>query len=224
MQRVIWQRLKNYMESCMQDSAHDRAHVIRVMHNAAEIAQAETDVNVDVLMTAALLHDIGRADEMAHPGLDHAVIGGDKAYAALLEMGFSLEFAEHVRQCIRTHRFRRSDPPASVEARILFDADKLDVCGAIGVARTLMYSGEHHRPIYTTAPDGTILDGSGEEADSFFREYRYKLEGMYGRFLTKRGEMLAAARQRAAADFYAALLTEVQGTGSIASLDELVEW
>jgi len=41
-------------------------------------------------------------------------------------MGFSEDFAAHVRACIRTHRFRRNDPPASIEAKILFDADKLD--------------------------------------------------------------------------------------------------
>lgn len=211
MDRNSWHLLEEYMFIRMQDSAHDRQHVYRVLNNAIEIAKGEEHVNMDVLMVAALLHDIGRADEKADPKADHAVTGGDRAYQVLTkDAGYDHAFAEHVRQCIRTHRFRRNDPPATIEAKILFDADKLDVCGAIGIARTLMYSGAHDRPIYTTEPDGTIRDGKGDTADSFFREYRFKLEGMYDRFLTKRGAELAKERQKAAVDFYEALLHEVR--------------
>ena len=222
-----WRLLEACMISRMQDSAHDMQHVYRVLNNAIEIAKGEENVNMDVLLTAALLHDIGRADEKLDPSADHAITGGDRAYRLLTEtpeLPFDRAFAEHVRQCIRTHRFRRSDPPASIEAKILFDADKLDVCGAIGVARTLMYSGAHERPIYTTDPDGSIRDGLGDTEDSFFREYRFKLEGMYGRFLTRRGAELAAHRQKAAVDFYDALLHEVRdgNTAGRAALDALL--
>ena len=151
MRRQDWLRLEEYMYTCMKDSAHDMQHVRRVLNNAIEIAKDEEDVNMDVLLAAALLHDVGRADELTDAAADHALTGSERAWQLLLSMDFPADFAEHVRQCIRTHRFRRNDPPATIEARILFDADKLDVCGAIGIARTLMYSGEHHRPIYTSA-------------------------------------------------------------------------
>lgn len=223
MRRQDWLRLEEYMYQCMQDSAHDMQHVRRVLNNAIEIAKDEEDVNMDVLLAAALLHDVGRADEMVDPSADHALTGSERAYHLLTGMGFPEAFAEHVRQCIRTHRFRRNDPPATIEAKILFDADKLDVCGAIGIARTLMYSGEHHRPIYTTEPDGTPRDGQGDTEDSFCREYRFKLEGMYDRFLTRRGAALAAARQQAARDFYAALLGEVRADDGLKQLLEFME-
>ena len=225
MERCSWHLMEEYMVIRMQDSAHDRQHVYRVLNNAFEIAKGEENVNMDVLMTAALLHDIGRADEKNDPTADHAVIGGDRAYRLLTEepaLAYDHDFAEHVRQCIRTHRFRRNDPPASIEAKILFDADKLDVCGAIGIARTLMYSGAHDQPIYTTAPGGVIRDGKGDPEDSFFREYRFKLEGMYDRFLTRRGAELARERQRAAADFYDALLREVRMTEGCAAFEALL--
>ena len=222
MDRKNWHRLEEYMLSCMSDSAHDMQHVYRVLNNAIEIAKGEGNVNMDVLMTAALLHDVGRADEKHDPSADHAVTGGDRAYRLLKDEGYDHAFAEHVRQCIRTHRFRRNDPPASIEAKILFDADKLDVCGAVGIARTLMYSGAHDRPIYTTRPDGSISDGAGDTEDSFFREYRFKLEGMYDRFLTQRGAELAKARQRAAADFYQALLEEVRTGEGREAFEELL--
>lgn len=223
MDRQHWTKLEEYMLLRMQDSAHDRQHVYRVLNNAIEIAKGEERVNMEVLMVAALLHDIGRADEKADPKADHAITGGDRAYQALIDLGYDHVFAEHVRQCIRTHRFRRNDPPATIEAKILFDADKLDVCGAVGIARTLMYSGAHDRPIYTTNPDGSIRDGKGDTEDSFFREYRFKLEGMYDRFLTRRGAELARERRKAAVDFYEALLAEVRtGEGKMA-IDSLLD-
>ena len=188
------------MLTCMQDSAHDMQHVRRVLYNAIEIAKGEENVNMDVLMAAALLHDIGRADEKNDPTADHAITGGDRAYQLLTgtpALDYPPDFAEHVRQCIRTHRFRRNDLPVTIEAKILFDADKLDVCGAIGIARTLMYSGAHDRPIYTTDPDGSIRDGRGDKEDSFCREYCFKLEGIYDRFLTRRGAELAKTASKA---------------------------
>ncbi len=222
MRRKDWLALEEYMLGRMQDSAHDRQHVYRVLYNALEIARGEENVNMDVLLAAALLHDIGRADEKDDPKADHAVTGGDRAYETLLGMGFGEAFAAHVRQCIRTHRFRRNDPPASVEARILFDADKLDVCGAVGIARTLMYSGAHDRPIYTTDANGNIRDGAGDAEDSFFREYRFKLAGMYDRFLTRRGAELAAGRKAAAENFYNALLGEVRDDAGRGLLGQLI--
>lgn len=222
MRRNDWLQLEAYMHQCMKDSAHDMQHVRRVLNNAIDIAGSEENVNMDVLLAAAILHDVGRADELTDPTADHAITGSDRAWQLLLDMGFSADFAAHVRACIRTHRFRRNDPPASIEAKILFDADKLDVCGAIGIARTLMYSGEHHRPLYATDKNGTVCD-SKESEDSFCREYRFKLEGMYDRFLTRRGAEMAACRRKAAQDFYAALLSEVRADDGLKRMADLLE-
>lgn len=225
MDRQSWEHLEDFMFASMLDSAHDRQHVYRVLYNAIEIAKSEENVDMDVLLTAALLHDIGRADEQKDASLDHAIVGSERAHLVLMSMGYSEAFAEHVRQCIRTHRFRRNDLPATIEAKILFDADKLDVCGAIGIARTLMYSGAHERPIYTTESDGAIRDGRADTVDSFFREYRFKLEGIYDRFLTKRGAELAKERQMAAVNFYNALWFEIQDADARgrAALDDLIK-
>jgi len=210
MNRATYRLIEEYMHTCMKDSAHDREHVYRVLNNALAIARDENAVDWDVLIAAALLHDISRPEQMADPAIDHAAHGADKAYAFLVANGFAEEFSGHVRSCIRTHRFRKTEPPSTLEAKILFDADKLDVAGAIGIARTLEYNGETGRPIYTRDENGAVSDGTGDAADSFFREYKFKLEGIYGHFLTRRGAELAAQRQQAARDFYAALLTEVR--------------
>ena len=110
--------------------------------------------------------------------------------------------------------------PESVEAKILFDADKLDVTGAIGIARTLMYKADMAEPLYHVLPDGCISDGTEDLGPSFFREYKFKLEKMYDKFYTVRGAELAAQRRRIAADFYASLYREVN-TGYVSGKEDL---
>lgn len=209
MDKTEFSKIEGYMCSCMSDSAHDKEHVYRVLGNAMVIAQAERDVNYDVLICACLLHDIGRADQLADPSLCHAQVGAQKAQAYLLEHGYGAGFADHVADCIRTHRFRKNAQPESLEAKILFDADKLDVVGAIGVARTLVYKGAVCAPLYTRKPDGSISDGREEEVPSFFQEYCFKLEKLYDRFYTQQGKVLALGRRQAAVSFYENLYREV---------------
>ena len=71
-----------------------------------------------------------------------------------------------------------------------------------------MYKGNLTEPLYAKLPDGRICDGSSD-APSFFREYRFKLEKLYGQFCTARGAALAKERQAAAVAFYENLYREV---------------
>lgn len=201
--------IEAHMLASMKDNAHDSEHVYRVLYNALEIAKAEETVDYDILITACLLHDIGRKDQIADPRLCHAEVGSEKAYQFLLELGTEASFAAQVRHAILTHRFRNNRQPETLEAKILFDADKLDVTGAIGVARTLMYMATVEEPLYAKLPDGRISDGTDEGAFSFFREYKFKLEKLYDRFYTARGAELAQSRRKIAADFYENLYREV---------------
>lgn len=201
--------LERYMQSCMGDAAHDREHVYRVLYLALDIARTEREVDHDVLIAAALLHDIGRAEQLADPSVCHALAGGKKAESFLLAQGFEPDFVRRVRRCIETHRFRSDDPPASLEAKILFDADKLDVSGAIGIARTLQYGGRTGEPLYTTGPDGTVLDGA-EDVPSFFHEYQFKLKRVASGFHTTRAAALEQERHAAAEAFYKSLYHEAR--------------
>ena len=209
MTKEIYTAIERYMHGIMDDSAHDCQHVYRVLYNALEIAKAEPAVDYDILISACLLHDIGRPDQVADPSLCHAEVGSEKAYRFLLGLGMTEAFASQVRHCILTHRFRKNLLPQTIEARILFDADKLDVTGAIGIARTLLFKGTVTKPLYRLLPDGTISDGTHDIGHSFFREYKFKLEKLYDRFLTQKGAELAKERQAIAKAYYESLYREV---------------
>ena len=209
MKKETYKMIEGYMLSCMTDSAHDPEHIYRVLYSALQIAKTEENVDHDVLIVACLLHDIGRKEQFEDPALCHAEVGAKKAYQYLLNNGFSDDFAQKVRHCIITHRFRKSRQPETLEAKILFDADKLDVTGAMGIARTLMYKADMQEPIYRLLPDGTVSDGTDDTEPSFFREYKVKLEKLYDRFYTEAGAQMAQQHRSVAAAFYEELYRQV---------------
>jgi uncharacterized protein len=190
------------MLQLMNDGAHDKQLIYRVLYYVADIAGDYT-VDMDVLLAAALLHDIGREAQFRNHKIDHAIYGADMAYEYLAQSGWSAEKAEHVRQCISTHRYRKEMKPESIEAKILFDADKLDVTGAIGIARTLAYKGIVAEPLYSVGTEGNVLDGTGDKEPSFFQEYNYKLKNVYDGFYTKRAKEIAMGRKEVAKIFTA---------------------
>ncbi|OOM74223.1 HD domain-containing protein [Clostridium sp. BL-8] len=221
----LYKNIENYMLECMNDSAHDKEHIYRVLYMALDIAKYENKVDMDVLITSCLLHDIGREEQFSNSKLCHAQVGSEKAFNYVINNGFLEEKAAHIKSCILTHRFRSDNPPSSIEAKILFDADKLDVTGTLGIARTLFYIAQVSEPLYSIEKNGTILDGTSDKNPSFFHEYKYKLEKLYDKFYTNRGTQIAKERQRSAIEFYTSMLKEVKDCYSrgISELDNILE-
>lgn len=212
MDKQTYDELEKYMLSCMEDSAHDKEHIYRVLYVALDIAKHEENIDYDVLVAACLLHDIGRKEQSINPAICHAHAGSEKAYRFLIESNWSEVKAQHVKECILTHRFRSSDPPRTLEGKILFDSDKVDATGTIGIARTLIYNGQVSEPLYTLLDDGTISDGDSDLCPSFYKEYKYKLEKLYSNFYTTRGRKIARERQLSAIAFFESLLLEVKSS------------
>lgn len=212
MEKSVYQLFENYMSTCMKDSAHDTQHVYRVLYYALDIAQTEENVDRDVLICACLLHDIGRMEQFENPAICHAKAGAEKAYHFLMENHFGETFAQKVAECIRSHRYRSDDPPQSIEAKILFDADKIDATGNTGIARTLIYKGRVSEPLYSVLEDGVVSNGENDASPSFFQEYQYKLKNVYTHFYTDKGARIAAKRQQAAVDFYNRIFDEVSSS------------
>lgn len=181
-----------------EQACHDWDHTLRVRHNAAIIVRGEPDAEPLVVDVAAILHDIARPQELAdHRAVDHAVLGADMAAGLLTRLGVTCEpFVRHVSACIRTHRYRRRDPafaPATIEAEILYDADKLDSVGAVGIARSFHFAGHIGARVHNTAAEALASDSYSRE-DSAYREYLVKLRHLKDNMLTRDGRRMAAER------------------------------
>ncbi|MCL2841379.1 MAG: HD domain-containing protein [Defluviitaleaceae bacterium] len=210
MKKHEYNNIETFMISKMSDSAHDIHHVYRVLNATVDIANYEENIDMDVLIAAALLHDIGREAQFENPSVCHAQHGGEIAYDFLKLQHWAEEKAFHVKQCIQQHRYRSDNPPESIEAKILFDADKLDVTGAIGIARTLQYEGHTAAPLYTLDENNKIItETSDKNSTSFFQEYNFKLKKVYDVFFTEYARKIAIIRQQAMMDFYNNLYAEI---------------
>ena len=209
MNKCEFEKIESFMLSCMKDSAHDKEHVYRVLYTALDIAKTET-VDYDILITACLLHDIGRPEETADATVNHAIVGSVKAYNWLEEQGYSETFAKTVKECIASHRYRKKEGgiPSTIEAKILYDADKLDTCGAMGIARTLLWLGRTDKLLYQLT-DNCGIDFESNEI-TFIEEFNYKLKKLYGSFYTERANEIADNRKITAEDFYNNILNEIK--------------
>jgi uncharacterized protein len=192
--------------------SHDWDHTLRVYHLCSRIGKEEK-ADLDVLRIAALLHDIGRSQEDTTNGdVCHARQGARMAREIIRPLPLSAVQRENVVHCIRTHRFRGGRRPETIEAKVLFDADKLDAIGAVGVARAFLFAGEIGARLHN--PDINIEDARPySENDTGYREYRLKLCKIKNRMLTDEGRKLADERHRFMAEFFKRFLKEYNGKG-----------
>jgi uncharacterized protein len=193
------------------DAVHGFEHIQRVYRTCKKIGPIE-GADMEILLTAALLHDASGS----HPGKgsrkDHHLKSAEFAAEILLKENWPEEKIAAVQHCIRSHRFRKDESPQTIEAKILFDADKLDVIGAIGVVRALAYAFQVKRPAYSV-PSKEFFE-SGEkisgEPHSAFHEYVFKLKNISMTLNTKTAKNIAGFRQDFLNDFFEELADEME--------------
>jgi uncharacterized protein len=190
------------------DSAHDFDHVLRVVHLADRIAQAE-GANAEVVHAAALLHDIG----LDEGRVGHETSAAIRAREILSTQGYDETFCHAVAHAIESHRFRAGPTPQTLEAQALFDADKLDAIGAIGIARAFAF-GEHRgqklwgevAPDYVDRPEG-----ADPREHTAVHEFHVKLSKIKDRMCTPTGKRLAQERHTFMVAYFEQLDREVRG-------------
>ena len=197
------------------DPVHDFDHVLRVYRIAERLAAAE-GADLDIVRAAALLHDsVGSAPGgEGNARAEHHIASAAFAGEVLAQKGWPEEKIKAVQHCIRGHRFRgKEDKPETLEAQVLFDADKLDVLGAIGAARTIAYAALDGQPSYAEPSEQFLLTGKKEpgEPHSSYHEFLFKLQKVKGRMFTPSGKALAEARHAYLVEFYAQLQAETRG-------------
>lgn len=196
-------------------SGHDYAHMYRVWQLSRHIAQNENGVDQLALELGALLHDI--ADWKFSGGDDAA---GPKAARQWLEsqhvQDSTILAVEHIIANISFHAaFRKDRPVLSLEAQIVHDADKLDAAGAIGIARTFLYSGAKGRPMYDPAIKPTKHDSVESYQKSgnttTINHFYEKLLLLKDMMLTKTGKQIAEHRHHFMEQFLDEFYAEWEG-------------
>jgi len=219
-----YQKIEEIVAKELSCSAHAMEHVIRVYNLCLHLAKCESNIDLDVLKTAALLHDMARVKEFNDKSgsIDHSALGAELADKILRTLGYSEEKIAHVKHCIAAHRFRGKVKPQTKEAKILFDADKLDVLGAIGVARSFMIAGQYSQKIYSETSikeymkenvigekaDGMIIDISKHSPNL---EFELKFKHIPERLYTQKAKEIAKERLQFMEDFFEKLKREIKG-------------
>ncbi len=202
------------------DAAHDFDHVLRVTKMGVRIAQAE-GADVDVVRAAALLHDV----PVAGSGRDaHHLAAAEFADAYLRAAGMEATRIENVVHSIQAHRYRdRSVCPQTLEAKCLYDADKLDSIGAIGVARAFAHAGSHGSRLWRAQPTSKAppddVKPSGLKAQPHLRqcnytpvhEFVYKLRHILSTLYTATARTIGTQRHDFMCRFYERLDAEMTG-------------
>ncbi len=190
--------------------SHDWEHTERVLNMCLHIAAVEYG-NLEILTAAALLHDIGRhAQDLSKGKVSHAVISVQMARPILETHGFDNDSIEKILHCIETHRYRKGGDPTSLEAKILFDADKLDAIGAIGIGRAFVFAGEVGAAVHIR---NLNIEGteSYTKQDTAYREFKVKLEKIKDRIYTNEGKRIAEDRHEYMIGFFKRLDKEAAG-------------
>jgi len=151
---------------------HGFEHTERVYRLSRHIGKEE-GADASILFPAALLHDIERGRG------NHAIESAERARILLASMNYEQNKIEAVANAISSHSFSEGKYPASLEAKILSDADKLDAMGASGCYRAAMYCAEQ-----------------GRSVEDFLRHFQEKLLKLRDTMFTEEAKRLAMKRYR----------------------------
>ena len=205
-------QVRRSAQRCFDDcrGSHDWEHTLRVSRLCRRIGRVEQADTV-VLMAAAYLHDIGRChQDKSNGALCHAEKGAQMARPIVEKLALSDSRKANIIHSIRAHRFRGKIAPETIEARVLFDADKLDAIGAVGVARAFLFAGEVGARLHNPEMDLATARPYSRD-DTGFREYKIKLSKVKDRILTAEGTRLAMRRHAFMTAFFDRFIAEYEG-------------
>ncbi|MBM6551623.1 HD domain-containing protein [Marinomonas ostreistagni] len=190
-----------------QDSAHDWAHLQRVVATAQRLAQAE-QADLKVVTVAAWLHDLVNYPKH-HPERQLASqAAAQQAGTLLAQQQLPQTFIEAVQHAIAAHSFSAKIAPQTIEAKVVQDADRLDALGAIGMARCFMVGGALQRALYDF--EDPFCQQRAPDDQAFTLDHFYqKLLRLEQSFTTQAGREEAAQRTQFMRQFLGQLKHEI---------------
>jgi uncharacterized protein len=149
-EKKIMEMVMNYLGTPA--GCHSLDHTLRVRDNALHLAQHYPEVDKDLLVIAACLHDIGRGVPR-QSGESHGKASSRLAEPFLTSSGLSAGDMKSVLEAIEEHPYSSGARPSTLLGRILQDADRIDALGAIGIAR-----------VFTEGADRSLYDNADPRA------------------------------------------------------------
>jgi uncharacterized protein len=189
------------------DAAHDLGHILRVARLAHQLARSE-GADPEVCVAGALLHDLVYRPKNHPESPQTAGMAADLALRWCQETAGLDTRAQGIAATVASHSWSGGGAPASLEAAVVQDADRLEALGAIGVARVFAtgasFGAELWHPEDPWA-EGRELDDKTWSLDHFKR----KLLRLEADMKTTAGRRLAGDRQRAMLAYLEALRKEL---------------
>ncbi|HLS09987.1 HD domain-containing protein [Lentibacillus sp.] len=176
--------IRDYVYSLFNDdvAGHDFFHMKRVAHMAKDIASRE-QADLFICEAAGWVHDIGDRklfsdSEQALEELEHF----------LQSIHCTHEEINGIRAASKDVSFSKGIIPATLEGRIVQDADRLDAIGAVGIARTFAYG----------AANGQLLwhDSWDRQQSTSIQHFYDKLLRLKDMMNTATGAQIAAGRHQ----------------------------
>jgi HD superfamily phosphodiesterase len=138
-QKHVFEKVRQYFKENKSDYLHDIDHILRVIFWAKFLSDKEK-ANSSITIPAAILHDIGMPE---HGDELHASKGAEMCRPILKDCGYSDDEIEKIAETISMHSTDDPNPPKTLESRVLFDADKLDAGGPVGLHRWFFEYAKH---------------------------------------------------------------------------------
>ena len=203
----IKEKIKHFFEW---NNSHDMDHTMRVHDMCLYIWEKEW-ADIEILQIASLMHDIGRKKQHETKWkVCHAEYGTKLANEILSKLWIEENKKNQILHCISTHRFRRWNEPKSLEAKVLFDADKLDSIWAVWIWRAFMYANEVWARLHNDEWINVETTQEHGPEDTAYREFEVKLKKVKDKMFTETWKKLAERKHKIMIDFFENLKDEVR--------------
>lgn len=188
------QELKQWqarMEDCVRkelesqqefDAAHDLSHMRRVWQHCQTIMQRDkAEVEPLVLLAAAYFHDIVNVPKQSDKRNQASRLAASRALELLQSLSYPEQHLQEVKTAIESHSYSANIEPATIAAKIIQDADRLEALGALGIARVFYIAGKMNSLLFH--PEDPWAEN--RELD----EKKYALDHFYVKILNIRNGM-----------------------------------
>ena len=175
------------------DAAHDLQHLQRVWASAQLLLARAPEADQLVVMAACFLHDLVNLPKDDPDRAQASRRAAKLARHQLAWLGFPADKLDAVAHAIEAHSFSAGITPASLEAQIVQDADRLDALGAVGLARMFYISGRLGRALAHPA-DPLALQRERDDMAYALDHIEQKLAKLPGLMQTAAGRELAQER------------------------------